>query len=190
MEKIGYTQFQQEIGAIIITWSRAEERFRDLLGHVAGLERDAGQIVFNAVSAVNQRRMLLQLGALRYSEAAQDDLAHCVRLHETNAANRNLFAHGHIGFASLDNMHPFAMRSKPHVGKTGVTTKAWNVQWREIVKIVPAIEAFDSYVGLLIGNLQNDLDTETAYMHGPRPDMPTDCSAGSFDLARAFNDRN
>lgn len=188
MDSITYSHFQQEIGAIIIAWSRAEERFRGLLSHVAGLEHNAGQIVFNKVSAVNQRTMLIQLGALRYSSNAQADLAYCTKLHDFNSKNRNLFAHGYIGFANLAGTHPFAIRTKPHAGKTAVITQAWNVQWREIVTIAPAIEMFDSYVVSLIGNLPNDLDSEVAYLHGHRPEMPTDYSAKWFDLENFFSD--
>ncbi len=154
MEKIDYARFQQEVGSIIIRWAVAEEHFRQLLAATAGLPEREGEIVFNRVSATNQRLMLMQLSNLRHDAAMQKRIKICVDLHKVNSANRNLFAHGHIGFGPREDGEPAAMCIKLHAGST-LFNKFWEVPFSAVQRIGNQINEFDAYARYLTMRLRN-----------------------------------
>jgi hypothetical protein len=182
MEQVSYARFQQALGDIIIRWAIAEEHFRQLLSVTSGLAPLEGEIVFGKVSASNQRYLLARLGELRHSAEARDDLAYCSRLHEVNGANRNLFAHGHIGFGTIDGGSPYAQCVKLHLGSRP-HTKMWEVPFYDILQIAAQISEFDRYVSMVAARLPCDRDTSQIYVAGlHRPGMPKNYAATGVDL--------
>lgn len=169
MVEISYECFQREVGSIIIRWAVAEEHFRQLLAATAGLPEREGEIVFNKVAAIHQRRMLMQLARLRHDADMQDRLAFCAKLHDTNSGNRNLFAHGHIGFGPKEGSEPAAMCIKLHAGTT-LYNKFWEVPFSDVQRIGAQINEFDGYARYLTMRLRNPESRIAEY----RPDDATD----------------
>ncbi len=182
MMDIPYARFQQALGDIIIKWAVAEEHFRQLLTVVAGLEPLEGEIIFERMAAGKQRETLKLLGKLRHSEAVQDDLDFCGKLHAINSANRNLFAHGHIGFGTMGDQPSKASRIKLHVG-TRPHNKMWEVSFEDVLQIASDILAFDHYTRYLAIMVPGDRQEPSRYVGGlERPNLPTNHDKAGIDL--------
>lgn len=182
MTEIPYARFQQALGDIIIKWAVAEEHFRHLLTVVAGLEPLEGEIIFNRVAANQQRAILMLLAKERHGKAVQDDLDFCARLHAINGANRNLFAHGHIGFGTMGDQPPKASRIKLHVGSRP-HNKMWEVSFEDVLQIASDILAFDHYTRYLAIMVPGDRQESSRYVGGlERPNLPTNHDKAGIDL--------
>lgn len=177
-----YERFQQALGDIIIKWAVAEEHFRQLLTVVAGLEPLEGEIIFNRVAANQQRAILMLLAKERHGKAVQDDLDFCARLHAINGANRNLFAHGHIGFGTMGDEPPKASRIKLHIGSRP-HNKMWEIGFVDVLAIADDILAFDHYARYLAMAIPDDRLEPTRYVGGlHQPRLPTNHEGAGFDL--------
>lgn len=182
MTDIPYSRFQQALGDIIIKWAVAEEHFRQLLTAVAGLEPLEGEIIFDRVAAGKQREILMLLGKWRHSEAVQGDLAFCAKLHAINGANRNLFAHGHIGFRNIGDKPPKASRIKLVIGNRN-HNRMWEIDFDDVLRIAADIQSFDHYAGFLAHAISGDRQKPSRYIGGlHRPTEPIDHSAIWTDL--------
>lgn len=188
MTEATYERFQQALGNIIIKWAVAEQHFRQLLAVVAGVAPIEGEIIFDRVSAINQRTILKLLAEERHSEGAQDDIDYCLRLHLVNSANRNLFAHGHIGFGTMGDQPPKASRVKLQIGKRP-HNKMWEVSFDDVLRIADEIQEFDHYARYLAVKLPDDRAAPRQYVAGQyRPPVPTNHDTKGYDLDALLRD--
>ncbi|WP_336869447.1 hypothetical protein [Sphingomonas sanguinis] len=188
MTDIPYARFQQALGDIIIKWAVAEEHFRQLLTAVAGLEPLEGEIIFDRVAAGKQREILMLLGKWRHCEAVQGDLAFCARLHAINGANRNLFAHGHIGFGTMGDQPPKASRIKLQLGNPH-HNRMWEIEFSDVLRIADDIQLFDHYARYLAFAISDDRHKPSRYVGGlHRPNEPIDHSKEWTDLGKICKD--
>ncbi len=184
MTSVSYQQFQSALGDIIICFARAESRFRALVAATAGLSGDAAEIVLDKVSAGNLIKMIRQLGTLGFSEEARSAIDRAAKLYEINGSNRNLFAHGHIGFVGIEGTS-FAIRSKNHVGRN-VSARGWNIRYDEVVLIPRQIECFDSYAAAVIARIGQERAGDRLTLWPGQPSLPEDLSLRWFDFDDVF----